>query len=65
MSQLWSLCPRAWEPEHGAHMLQLLKPMCPKAFALQQEKPLQREACAPQLEKSPSSSEDPAQPQKF
>ena len=31
-------------------MLQLLKPECPGASAPQKEKPLQREACAPQLE---------------
>ena len=50
---------------YWAHMLQLLKPVCPKAHALQQEKPPQWEACVPQLEKSPSSNEDPAQPPKF
>jgi len=31
---------------------QLLKPMYPKARALQQKKPPQWEVCAPQLEKS-------------
>ena len=32
--QLLSLCSRAWEP-------QLLKPACPGAYALKQEKPPQ------------------------
>ena len=32
---------------------QVLKPACPRAHALQQEKPLQGEARAPQLESSP------------
>ena len=52
---------------------QLLKPKCPRARALQQEKPLQREACALQLErsrcllqleKSLHSNEDPVRPKK-
>ena len=52
-------------------MLQLLKPQCPKTHALRKEKPPQREAQALQLESSPSllqleqsphSNEDPAQP---
>ena len=42
------LCSRAQEP-------QLLKPPHPRACALQQEKPLQWEAHAPQLESSPCS----------
>ena len=50
---------------------QLLKPACPGVCPRQQEKPLQREACAlqlesssclPQLEKSLCSSDEPAQP---
>ena len=36
-------------------MLYLLKPVCPWAQALQQEKPLQWEAQVPQLESSPDS----------
>ena len=44
--QLLSLCFRARE-------LKLLKPRCPRAHALKQEKPPQREACGLQLESSP------------
>lgn len=39
----------------GVQEPQQLKPKCPGASALQPEKPAQREACAPQLESSPSS----------
>ena len=39
--QLLSLCSRAWEPQLLTHVLQLLKPACPRARALQREKPLQ------------------------
>ena len=46
--QLLSLCTRDCK-------LQLLKPMCASAHALQKEKPLQLEACAPHLESSPQS----------
>ena len=62
--QLLSLCSRVWEP-------QLLKPAHLRVSALQQEKPLQWEARAlqleysprlPQLEKSPHSNSEPAQP---
>ena len=45
-----------------AHMLQLLKPGCPWARAPQRETPLQWEDCMLQLERSPCSNEDPAQP---
>ena len=54
-------------------MPQLLKLSGPRAHALQQRKPLQREAHAsqlessphlPQLEKNPHSNEDPAQQKK-
>ena len=54
----------ALEPRSGdywAHLPQLLKPVLPRACALKQKKPLQREAWAPQPEKSPGNSEDPAQ----
>ena len=66
-------CCRATEPlshKHRARALQALKPECPRACALQQEKPQQWEARAPrpesrplslQLEKSLHSNEDPAQ----
>ena len=37
------------------HVPQLLMPTCPRACALQQEEPLQWEACAPQIESSPHS----------
>ena len=56
---------------YWAHVLQLLKPMCPRACAPQQGKPQQWEACTQQLEsnsrslqkeKSPHSNEDLAQP---
>ena len=53
--QLLSLCSRAWEP-------QLWKPISPRAHALQQEKPQQREACP--LRQSPpraTAREKPAQ----
>ena len=60
MPQLLSLCSRALERQllspcaatTEAHVLQLLKPMCPRACALQQEKPPQREVLALQLESS-------------
>ena len=54
-----------------AHAPQLLKPKRPRACTPQEEKPPQWEACvpqlesshcSPQLEKSPHSNEDPAQP---
>ena len=60
------------EPVLRAWGRKLLTPSCPTASALQQEKPLQSEVRAPQLErsplslqqeKSPHSKEDPAQPQ--
>ena len=63
--QLLVLCSRA-------HQLQLLRPKRPRARAPQQERLLQCEACAlqlesslhsPQLEERPRSNEDPAQPQ--
>ena len=39
--QLLSLCSRAWGPQLLTLVLQLLKPACPTAHALQQEKPPQ------------------------
>ena len=72
------VCHRCWacalEPRshnYWAHTLQILKPTHPRACAPQQEKPLQWEDRAPQLEsnpyllqleKSPNSNDDPAQP---
>ena len=47
---------------YWAYELWLLKPGCPRAYALQQEKPLQLEAHAPQPEKSSCGIEDPAEP---
>ena len=41
--------------QYWAHTLQALKPRCPRDGALQQEKPPQWEAQAPQLESSPYS----------
>ena len=81
-TRVWSLiwedpiCYRETKPmryNYWAHVPQLLKPVHPRAHAMRslQEKPLQWEACAPQLEsrpcslqleKSMCSSEDPAQP---
>ena len=61
----FSLCSTIVEPvscDYWAHELQLRKPECPGARALLQEKPLQSEACAPQLEQSSCSTEDPAEP---
>ena len=40
-SQLLSLCSRAWELQLLSPMPQLLKFVCPRAHALQQEKPRQ------------------------
>ena len=60
---LWATLDRALEPgSHncGAHMLQLWKPVLPRACAVQQEKLLQWEALAPQLESGPC----PQQPEK-
>ena len=49
------VCNNCWdyalEPgnlDYWAHVPQLLKPSCPRAHALQQEKPPQWEACTPQ-----------------
>ena len=53
--QLLGLCSRFREP-------QVLQPTSPRACTLQPGKPLQWEAWASQLESSPHSSEDPAQP---
>ena len=60
---LWSLCSRAYAYKpmlpvvlnYWVFVLQLQKPIVPRARAPQQEKSLQWEACAPQLESSPSS----------
>ena len=74
-----SICCGATKPVYHEHWIcalearncNLLKPMCPRACTLQQEKPPQWEApalqlesspCSSQQEKTPSSSEDPAQP---
>ena len=50
----WACAPEPGSRNCWAHVL-LLKPMCPRASALQQEKPLQREACTLQLKSSPHS----------
>ena len=56
---------------YWAHMPQLPKPECPRACALKQEKPLQREThtpqpesspCGPQLENSSYNNKGPAPP---
>ena len=72
MNHNYSVC--VMEPgncNYWAHVPQLLKPVCPRAHALQLEKPLQWEAYVPWLESSPDllqlekrscSKEDLAQP---
>ena len=70
-TQVWSLvwkdptsC-RAAKPlchSYWARAPWILEPTCPRACGLQQEKPPQWEARAPQLEKSLCSNEDPAEP---
>ena len=53
-----SICLRATKPvshSYWAHMLRLLKPLCPGAHALQHEEPPQWEARVPQLKSGPSS----------
>ena len=56
---------------YWAHMQQLLKPVLPRAHALQKEKPprwqahppqLKSSSCSPQEEKNPRTNKDPAQP---
>ena len=61
-SNYWAcaLEPRSWD--YWAHVPQILKPVRPRACALKQKKPLQRQAWALQPEKSPGNDEDPAQP---
>ena len=46
---------------YRAHVMQVLKPTCPRAHA-PPEKPPQWESHSPQLEKSPCSNKDPAEP---
>ena len=66
-----TLCTAAIEPVLWSWRAALLKPTCPRAGVLQQEKSRQREACSlqlesriwsPQLEKSPGNNKDLAQP---
>ena len=65
------LCTTAFEPVFWSWRATLLKPECPRASVLQQEKSRQWEACtlrlestlwSLQLEKSPGNNKDPAQP---
>ena len=58
----WECAPEPRSHNYWAHELQLLKPSCSRACAAEQKKPLQWEASPWHLEKSPCSSEDPAQP---
>ena len=58
----WACAPEPGSCTCGAHMPQLLKPAHPRACALQQGKPRQREAQAWQRERSLHSNEDPAEP---
>ena len=66
----WACALEPWSHNYWAHVLQPLKPTCPRSHAPQQEKLLQREVHATQvessprslqLEKSPCSNEDSAQ----
>ena len=68
----WACALEPGSRSYWAHMPQLLKPVCPRAHALQKGRPPQWEARAPQVahspqspqpQKSPRSSEDPVQPQ--
>ena len=52
----------SWNRNYWAHVLLLLKPASPRACAMQQEKSPQWEVSPPQLEKSPHSNKDSAQP---
>ena len=67
----WACALEPGNHNYGAHVPELVQPLCPGAHALQQEKPPQWETLALQLEsslhslkleKSPHSSEDSAQP---
>ena len=67
----WTCAPKPRSPNYWAYVTTLLKPVLPRACALKWEKPPQWEACmsyletsvySPQLEKSPLSNKDPAQP---
>ena len=49
-SEQLCLCAATTEPVIQSQELQLLKPTCSRAHALQQEKPPMLEACAPQVE---------------
>ena len=61
----WACALEPGNRNYWAHLLQLLKPEHPRACAPQQEKPvhqLESSPCLPQLEKSPCSNRDSAQP---
>ena len=73
LSNYWAFALELGSHNYRAHMSQLLKWSCPRARAAQQEKLPQWEAHAPQLksspcllqlEKTPCSNKDPAQPPK-
>ena len=49
----WTCALELGNHNYQAHVLQLLKPACPRARATQQDKPLQWEAYAQQLERRP------------
>ena len=66
----WACALRPRSQSSWAHVPQILKPVCPRANAPQQEKPpqwaactlqLESSPCSPQLEKNPLSNEDWAQ----
>ena len=50
----WACAPEPMSHNYWAHVPQLLKLMCPRAHAPQQEKPPQWEACAPQWRVAPA-----------
>ena len=51
----WACVPEPQDCNYCGYVMQLLKPMHPRAQAPQQEKPPQWEALPPQLESSPHS----------
>ena len=53
--QLLSLCSGAWGPHLLSPCASMTAAFAPRTLALQQEKPPQREACAPKPEVSPRS----------
>ena len=70
----WACAIQPGSHNNRTHVPQFLKPVCPRAYAPQQEEPpqwaactlqLESSPCLPQLEKNPHSNEDPAQSKKY